>query len=128
MCLKRLVFLFVFSLLSYSLSSQSLNTTELPTLKDPWMDIDQTLNLLEDQTNDMQTFSEKQGKRIEELENAYQNTYQLYLNSENNYRQLEEDMRKCKQSLQTWRVVGITATGITILTIIGVVVGANHAR
>lgn len=118
-----LLLLLFFSLLSYSQESKPIEFSLFP---NPWTDIDLTLQTLEEQTTDMQTLIDKQKSQIQNLENAYQNTFLLYLNSESNYKQLEKDMKKCKQSLQTWRIVGMSALATTVLTI--VVVGVSNAR
>lgn len=129
MCVKkRSLILLLFLLFSFLLYSQESKPTEFPLFPNLWTDIDLSLQTLEEQTTDMQTLIEKQQKQIEILENAYQNTFLLYLNSENNSKQLETDMKKCKQSLQTWRVVGVSALVTTVLTIIIVGVTANDAR
>lgn len=128
---KLLMFLLVFCS-SFLLFSQESKPTEMtnspnqtPILFDPWSNIDLTLNLLEEQTNDMQIRLEKQTKRIKNLENAYQNTYLLYLNSEAKSQRLEQDMSKCKKSLRNWRIVGISS--LVVITVVGVVT-ANDAR
>jgi len=130
MCGRKFLILLLLSLFSLPLHSQESKPVEFPLFLNPWTDIDLTLQTLEEQTTDMQTLIEKQQKQIQNLENAYQNTFLLYLNSENNSKQLEADMKRCKQSLQTWRIVGISSLGAVIVTIVGVVIGvtANDAR
>ena len=86
------------------------------------------LQTLEEQTTGMQTLIGKQQKQIQKLENAYQSTYLLYLNSENYSKQLETDMKKCKRSLRTWRTVGITSLVIVVTTMVVVGVIVNDAR
>ena len=129
MCRKLLsvVLLLVFS---FSLFSQDCKEIQFNPFPDLWKNIDLTLNNLEEQTNDMQTLIEKQQKQIQNLENAYQSTFLLYLNSESNSKQLEADMKKCKQSLRTWQIVGISSLGVMIVTIVGALIGvtANDAR
>lgn len=125
MCGRKFLILLLLSLFSLPLHSQESKLVEFPPFLNPWIDIDLTLQTLEEQTTDMQTLIEKQQKQIEVLENAYQSTFLLYLNSESNSKQLEADMKKCKQSLQTWRIVGISALATTVLTIVGVVIGAT---
>ena len=130
MCGRKFLILLLLSLFSLPLHSQESKPTEFPLFLNPWTDIDLTLQTLEDQTTDMQTLIEKQQKQIQNLENAYQNMYLLYLNSESNSKQLESNMEKCKRSLQAWQIVGISSLGAMVLTIVGVVIGvtANDAR
>lgn len=118
MCGKRFLILLLLLLFSFPLCSQESKPIEFPLFPNPWTGIDLTLQTLEEQTTDMQTLIEKQQKQIQNLENAYQSTFLLYLNSENNFKQLEADMKKCKQSLQTWRIVGISSLIIAVVTII----------
>lgn len=130
MCGKRSLILLLLLLFSLPLCSQESKPIEFPPFPNPWTGIDLSLQTLEEQTTDMQTLIKKQQKQIQNLENAYQSTFLLYLNSESSSKQLEADMKKCKQSLQTWRIVGISAIATTVLTIVGVVIGvtANDAR
>lgn len=126
MCGKRfliLLLLLFFLLPLYSQESKPIEFLPFPNL---WTDIDLTLQTLEEQTTDMQTLIEKQQKQIQNLEYAYQSTFLLYLNSENNSKQLEATMKKCKQSLQIWKVVGISTLATIVLMIVGVT--ANDAR
>ena len=125
MCGKRFLILSLLSFFLFPLCSQESKPIEFPLFLDPWKDIDLTLQTLEEQMTDMQTFTEKQQKQIQNLENAYQSTFLLYLNSENNSKQLEATMKKCKQSLRTWQIVGISSL---IVTMIVVGVTANDAR
>ena len=123
MCGRRFLILSLLLLFSLPLHSQESKPTEFPLFPNLWTDIDLNLQTLEEQTTDMQTLIEKQQKQIQKLENAYQSTYLLYLNSENCSKQLETDMKKCKQSLQIWRTVGITSLVIVVTTVIvGVIV------
>lgn len=125
MCGRRFLILSLLLLFSFPLCSQESKPTEFPPFPNLWTDIDLNLQTLEEQTIDMQTLIEKQQKQIQNLENAYQNTYLLYLNSESNSKQLETDMKKCKRSLRTWRTVGITSLMIVVATVgtmIGVIV------
>lgn len=125
MCGKRfliLLLLLFFLLPLYSQESKPIEFLPFPNL---WTDIDLTLQTLEEQTTDMQTLIEKQQKQIQNLEYAYQSTFLLYLNSENNSKQLEATMKKCKQSLRTWQIVGISSL---IVTMVVVGVTANDAR
>lgn len=125
MCSRKfliLLLLLFFSLPSYSQESKP---TEFPPFPNLWIDIDLSLQTLEEQTTDMQTLIDKQQKQIQSLENAYQSTFLLYLNSENNSKQLEATMKKCKQSLRIWQIVGISSL---IVTMIVVGVTANDAR
>ena len=126
MCVKRFLIVLLLSLFSFQLHSQESKPAEFPLFLNPWTGIDLTLQTLEEQTTDMQTFIEKQQKQIQNLENAYQSTFLLYLNSENNSKQLESDMKECKQSLKAWRIVGVSSLVVTVLTI--VVVGVTNAR
>ena len=130
MCGRKFLILLLLSLFSLPLHSQESKPTEFPPFPNLWTDIDLTLQTLEEQTIDMQTLIEKQQKQIQNLENAYQSTYLLYLNSESNSKQLEADMKECKQSLRTWRIVGISSLGIMIITMVGAIIGvtANDAR
>ena len=125
MCGKRFLILLLLSFFLLPLCSQESKPIEFPLFLDPWKDIDLTLQTLEEQTTDMQTFTEKQQKQIQNLENAYQSTFLLYLNSENYSKQLESDMKKCKRSLQIWRTVGISSLGTMIIAIVGVIIGVN---
>ena len=124
MCRKLLsvVLLLAFS---FSLFSQESKPIEFPPFPSLWTGIDLSLQMLEEQTTDMQTLIEKQQKQIQNLENAYQSTFLLYLNSENNSKQLEATMKKCKQSLRTWQMVGISSLVVTMV-VVGVT--ANDAR
>ena len=127
MCGRRFLILSLLLLFSFPLYSQESKLTEFLPFPNLWTDIDLNLQTLEEQTTDMQTLIEKQQKQIQRLENAYQSTYLLYLNSENYSKQLETDMKKCKQSLRIWRTVGITSLVIVVTTVvIGVIV--NDAR
>ena len=119
---KRFLMVLLVSLFSLPLFSQESNRLGFQISPSLWNSIDLNLQLLETQTEDMQKLTEKQYGQILKLENAYLDTYQLYLNSENNLKQLNQDMKKCKESLKIWRIVGISATGVTILTIIGVII------
>ena len=121
MCGKRFLMVLLVSFFSLPLFSQESNRLGFQISPDLWNNIDLNLQLLETQTEDMQKLTEKQHGQILKLENAYLDTYQLYLNSENNLKQLNQDMKKCKESLKIWRIVGISATGIMILTIVGVI-------
>lgn len=118
MCGRKFLILSLLLFFLFPLCSQESKPIEFPLFPNPWTDIDLTLQMLEEQTIDMQMFIEKQQKQIQNLENAYQSTFLLYLNSENNSKQLEVDMKKCKQSLQTWRTVGISSLVIAVITII----------
>lgn len=118
MCGRKFLILSLLLFFSFPLCSQESKPIEFPLFPNPWTDIDLTLQMLEEQTIDMQMFIEKQQKQIQNLENAYQSTFLLYLNSENKSKQLEADMKKCKQSLQTWRTVGISSLVIAVITII----------
>lgn len=120
MWLRRLLMLLLVLLFSLPLFSQESNPTELDFSHNLWSNIDLTLNLLEEQTNDMQTLIDKQKQQIQNLENAYQNTYLLYINSENKYKQLEQDMNECKQSLKIWKTVAITTSITTVLAIVAI--------
>lgn len=122
MCGRRSLVLLLLLLFSLPLHSQESKPIEFPLFPNLWNNIDLTLQTLEEQTTDMQTLIDKQQKQIQNLENAYLDTYRLYLNSENNSKQLEADMNKCKRSLQTWRIVGVSAIGVTILTIVGAMI------
>lgn len=122
MCGKRFLILLLLLLFSFPLYSQESKPVEFPPFPNLWTDIDLTLQTLEEQTIGMQTLIEKQQKQIQKLENAYQSTFLLYLNSENNSKQLEADMKKCKQSLQNWRIVGVSSLLIAVATI---VIGVN---
>lgn len=130
MCGRKFLILSLLLLFSLPLHSQESKPTEFPPFPNLWTDIDLTLQTLEEQTTDMQTLIEKQQKQIQNLENAYQSTYLLYLNSESNSKQLEADMKECKQSLRTWQIVGISSLGVMIITIVGAIIGvtANDAR
>lgn len=125
MCIKRFLILLLLSLFLLPLHSQESKPIEFPLFPNLWTDIDLTLQTLEEQTTDMQMLIEKQQKQIQNLENAYQSTYLLYLNSENNSKQLEADMKKCKQSLQTWQIVGISSLGVVMIIVVGLVIGAT---
>lgn len=122
MCGRRFLILSLLLLFSLPLCSQESKLTEFPLFPNLWTDIDLNLQTLEEQTTGMQTLIEKQQKQIQNLENAYQSTYLLYLNSENYSKQLETDMKKCKQSLQVWRTMGIVIVVTTVGAIIGVIV------
>lgn len=123
MCGRRFLILSLLLLFSFPLYSQESKLTEFLPFPNLWTDIDLNLQTLEEQTTDMQTLIEKQQKQIQKLENAYQSTYLLYLNSENYSKQLETDMKKCKQSLQIWRTVGISSS--IVLTIVGIAIGVS---
>jgi peptidoglycan hydrolase CwlO-like protein len=125
MCGKRFLILLLLLFFSFLLYSQESKPIEFPLFLNPWTDIDLTLQTLEEQTTDMQTLIEKQQKQIQNLENAYQSTFLLYLNSENNSKQLEADMKKCNQSLQTWRAVGISSLVVVVVTVAGMIIGVN---
>ena len=125
MCSRKFLILLLLLFFSLPLYSQESKPTEFPPFPNLWTDIDLSLQTLEEQTTDMQTLIEKQQKQIQSLENAYQSTFLLYLNSENNSKQLEATMKKCKQSLRTWQIVGISSL---IVTMIVVGVTANDAR
>lgn len=127
MCGKRSLILLLLLFFSFLLYSQESKLIEFPLFLNPWTDIDLTLQTLEEQTTDMQTLIEKQQKQIQNLENAYQSTFLLYLNSENNSKQLEVDMKKCKKSLQNWRTVGISSLLIAVVTIV-IGLSINDAR
>lgn len=118
MCGRSLLILLLLCFFSYLLHSQESKRTEFTPFPSLWNNIDLTLQTLEEQTNDMQTLTEKQSQQIQKLENAYQDMFLLYLNSESNSKQLEADMKKCKQSLRTWRIVGISSL---VIAIVGVV-------
>lgn len=118
MCGKRFLILSLLLFFSLPLRSQESKPIEFPPFPNLWTDIDLNLQTLEEQTIDMQTLIEKQQKQIQNLENAYQSTYLLYLNSESNSKQLEADMKKCKQSLRTWRIVGISSLGIIVMVVV----------
>lgn len=128
MCGRRFLILSLLLLFSLPLCSQESKLTEFPPFPNLWTDIDLNLQTLEEQTIGMQTLTEKQQKQIQKLENAYQSTYLLYLNSENYSKQLETDMKKCKQSLQIWRTVGITSLVIVVTTVVVVGVIVDDAR
>ena len=129
MCARKFLILLLLLLFSFPLYSQESKPIESLLFPNLWTNIDLSLQTLEEQTTDMQTLIEKQQKQIEVLENAYQNTFLLYLNSENNSKQLEATMKECKQSLQTWQVVGISSLGAMIITMVVVVgVTINDAR
>ena len=128
MCGRRFLILSLLLLFSLPLHSQESKLTEFLPFPNLWTDIDLNLQTLEEQTIDMQTLTEKQQKQIQKLENAYQNTYLLYLNSENYSKQLETDMKKCKQTLQIWRTVGITSLVIMVATVVVVGVIVDDAR
>ena len=125
MCGRKFLLLLLLLLFSLPLCSQESKPTEFPLFLNPWTDIDLTLQTLEEQTTDMQTLIEKQQKQIQNLENAYQSTFLLYLNSESNSKQLEANMKKCKQSLQTWQIVGISSLGVVIIVVVGLVIGVT---
>lgn len=129
MCGRKFLILLLLSLFSLPLCSQESKPTEFPPFPNLWTDIDLTLQTLEEQTTDMQMLIEKQQKQIQNLENAYQSTFLLYLNSESNFKQSEDNMKKCKQSLRTWQIVGISSLGVMIITIVGAIIGvtANDA-
>ena len=118
MCGRKFLILLSLLLFSFPLYSQESKPIEFPFFPNPWTDIDLSLQTLEEQTTDMQTLIEKQQKQIQNLENAYQSMSLLYLNSESNSKQLEADMTKCKQSLRTWRIVGISSLVVTIVIVI----------
>ena len=122
MCGRRSLILSLLLLFSFPLCSQESKPAEFPPFPNLWTDIDLNLQTLEEQTTGMQTLIEKQQKQIQNLENAYQSTYLLYLNSENYSKQLETDMKKCKRSLQIWRTVGIVIVVTTVGAMIGVIV------
>ena len=129
MCGKRLLILLLLIFFSLPLHSQESNPTESTPLQSQiqafpnlWLDIDLTLNLLEEQTTDMQTLTDKQKIQIQNLENAYQSTYLLYLNSENNCKQLEQSLTECNQSLKIWKTVAISTSVTTVILIVGVIV------
>lgn len=86
-----------------------------------WLSIDETLRTLEEQTIDMQTLLDEQNRQLANLENAYLDTRLLYNNSESRYRQLEQDMSRCKTSLKVWRIVGLSA----IAALVGVTIYAS---
>lgn len=128
MCGRNFLILSLLLLFSLPLYSQESNFSEPIPLKSEmqsspnlWLDIDLTLNLLEKQTIDMQTLSEKQKIQIQNLENAYQSTYLLYLNSENKSKQLEQSLTECNQSLKVWKTVAISTSVTTIILIVGVI-------
>ena len=125
MCSRKFLILLLLLFFSLPLYSQESKPTEFPPFPNLWTDIDLSLQTLEEQTTDMQTLIEKQQKQIQNLESAYQSTFLLYLNSENNSKQLEATMKKCKQSLRTWQIVGISSL---IVTMVVVGVTANDAR
>lgn len=127
MCGRRLLTLSLVLFFSAQLFSQQTKPIEFTLSTNPWIGIDLTLSMLEEQTTDMQTLIEEQQKQILNLENAYQNTYLLYLNSENNLEQLEQDMNKCKKFSQTWKTVGLVSLGVTVLTIVGAIVGVSFS-
>lgn len=126
MCRKLLsvVLLLVFSC---SLFSQEYKEIQFNPFPDLWKNIDLTLNNLEEQTNDMQTLIEKQQKQIQNLENAYQSTYLLYLNSENNSQRLELNTNELERSLKRWKTFAIVTMILTMLTS-GTLVGVINAR
>ena len=126
MCRKLLsvVLLLVFS---FSLFSQECKEIQFSPFPDLWKNIDLTLNSLEEQTNDMQTFIEKQQKQIQNLENAYQSTYLLYLNSENNSQKLELNTNELEKSLKRWKTFAIVTMILTMLTS-GTLVGVINAQ
>jgi len=129
MCGKRLLMLLLVCFFSLPVHSQESNPIESTPLQlqtqifpNLWLDIDLTLNLLEEQTTDMQTLIDKQKTQILNLENAYQSTYLLYLNSENNCKQLEQSLTECNQSLKIWKTVAISTSVTTVILIVGVIV------
>lgn len=87
-----------------------------------WMAIDETLRTLEEQTIDMQTLLDEQDRQLKTLENAYLDTRLLYNNSESRYRELEQDMSRCKKSLTVWRSVGVSASIVAIVGIVCAVI------
>lgn len=129
MCGKKLLILLLLIFFSLPLYSQESNPTEstpsqseIQLFPNLWLDIDLTLNLLEEQTIDMQTLTDKQKIQIQNLENAYQSTYLLYLNSEDNCKRLEQSLNECNQSLKIWKTVAISTSVITVIVIVGVIV------
>lgn len=126
MCRKlfSVVLLLVFS---FSLFSQECKEIQFNPFPDLWKNIDLTLNDLEEQTNDMRLHIEKQQKQIQNLENAYQSTYLLYLNSENNSQRLELNTNELERSLKRWKTFAIVTMILTMLTS-GTLVGVINAR
>ena len=126
MC-KKLLSVVLLLAFSCSLFSQECKEIQFNPFPDLWKNIDLTLNNLEEQTNDMQTLIEKQQKQIQNLENAYQSTYLLYLNSENNSQRLELNTNKLERSLKRWKTFAIVTIILTMLTS-GTLVGVINAR
>lgn len=87
-----------------------------------WLSIDETLRTLEEQTLNMQTLLDEQGKQLMTLESAYLNTQLLYSNSESRYKALEQDMSRCQKSLIVWRSVGISASVVLVGVLIYAVI------
>lgn len=129
MCGRRFLISLLVCFFLLPVYSQESNLTEsipsqskIQAFPNLWLDIDTTLNLLEEQTIDMQTLTDRQKKQIEALENAYQSTYLLYLNSENRSQELEKSLTKCNQSLKVWKTVAVSTSVTTVILIVGVIV------
>lgn len=129
MCGRKFLMLLLVCFFSLPVHSQESNPiesipsqNEIQAFPNLWLDIDLTLNLLEKQTIDMQTLTDKQKTQIQNLENAYQSTYLLYLNSENRSQELEQSLTECNQSLKVWKTVAISTSVTTVILIVGVIV------
>ena len=105
MCrLKRLLCtLLLLSLLSVPAFSQAQSQQNT----DLWQNIDNSLNSLEAEQSNMKAFIDRQGKQIENLENAYQNQLQLYLDLDCKYQKSEQDTKR-------WKTCSIVLSGVTI--------------
>lgn len=103
--------LLLVSFLSVSAFSQDLSLRSI----DLWNNIDWSLNLLEQDQNNMKQYIDQQEKQIESLENAYLDQQRLYLDLENNYTKLEKDTKKWKTCSIVLGTLGLTLAGVLII-------------
>ena len=122
MWLKKKLFCMLLLLsLSFCYAQQSqldftkINTTNL------FQNIDNSLSSLEAEQSNMKAFIDRQGKQIENLENAYQNQLQLYLDLDCKYQKSKQDLKKwktCSVVLGTTTVTFGVATTILIAVMV----------
>ena len=118
MWLKKKLFCMLLLLsLSFCYAQQSQPDFTNTNTIDLWQLIDNNLSSLEADQNNMKAFIDGQGKQIENLENAYQNQLQLYLDLDCKYQKSEADTRKWKNCCLV--LSGTTITfGITTLALL----------
>lgn len=88
---------------------------------DLWQLIDNNLSSLELDQNNMKAFIDKQEKQIVNLEDAYQNQLQLYLDLDCKYQKSEADTRKWKNCSMILGTTTITFGISTIALILAMV-------